>query len=149
MFHNDIQYALNLAPENQSLSSRTVERYKKLIVEDELAGQIMETITATLIQKLDLSVAKQRLDSTHVFSDMAQFGRTRMMGVTIKRFLTQVKRHDETPRRNATTKRPTAACPRNFAYATSPRAIFCSVLRRKTPKVGVACENKWLRTCGP
>jgi hypothetical protein len=25
---------------------------------------------------------------------MAQFGRTRMMGVTIKRFLTQLKRHD-------------------------------------------------------
>ena len=95
VFHSGIQYALNLDPENQSLSSRTVERYKKLIVEDELAGQIMETITATLIAKLDLSIAKQRLDSTHVFSDMAQFGRTRMMGVTIKRFLTQVKRHDE------------------------------------------------------
>lgn len=67
VFHSGIQYALNLDPENQSLSSRTVERYKKWIVEDELAGQIMETITATLIQKLDLSVAKQRLDSTHVF----------------------------------------------------------------------------------
>ncbi len=94
VFHSDIQYALNLDPENQSLSSRTVERYKKLIVEDELAGRIMETITATLIEKLDLSIAKQRLDSTHVFSDMAQFGRTRMMGVAIKRFLTQLKRHD-------------------------------------------------------
>ena len=34
MFHADIQYALNLDPENQSMSSRTVERYKKLIVED-------------------------------------------------------------------------------------------------------------------
>ena len=95
MFHADIQYALNLAPENQSLSSRTVERYKKLIVEDDLAGRIMEEITAALVEKLQLNIKTQRLDSTHVFSDMAQFGRTRMMGVTIKRFLTQLRRHDE------------------------------------------------------
>jgi hypothetical protein len=94
MFRVDIQYALNLDPERQSMSSRTVERYKKLIVEDGLAGRIMEDITAALIEKLDLSVAQQRLDSTHIQSDMAQFGRTRMMGVTIKRFLTQLKRHD-------------------------------------------------------
>jgi hypothetical protein len=32
--------------------------------------------------------------STHVFSDMAQLGRTRLMGVALKRFLTQVQRHD-------------------------------------------------------
>jgi len=94
MFHADIQYALNLAPENQSLSSRTVERYKKLIVEDDLAGRIMKEITAALVEKLQLNIKTQRLDSTHVFSDMAQFGRTRMMGVTIKRFLTQLRRHD-------------------------------------------------------
>lgn len=94
MFHVDIQYALNLDPENQSMSSRTVERYKRLIVRDDLAGRIMEDITSALIEKLDLSIAKQRLDSTHIESNMAQFGRTRMMGVAIKRFLTQLKRHD-------------------------------------------------------
>ncbi len=76
------------------MSSRTVERYKKLIVEDDLAGRIMEDITSALIEKLDLSIAKQRLDSTHVESNMAQFGRTRVMGVAVKRFLTQLKRHD-------------------------------------------------------
>ena len=94
MFRVDIQYALNLDPENQSMSSRTVERYKRLIVADDLAGRIMEDITAALIEKLDLSIAKQRLDSTHIQSNMAQFGRTRMMGVAVKRFLTQLRRHD-------------------------------------------------------
>ena len=38
---------------------------------------------------------EQRLDSTHIFSDMASFGRTRLMGVAIKRFLTQLRRNDE------------------------------------------------------
>jgi hypothetical protein len=95
MFRTDIQYALNLEPEKQSMSERTVERYKKLVVEDDLAARIMNDITMALVEKLDLSVEVQRLDSTHVFSDMAQFGRTRMMGVAVKRFLTQLKRHDE------------------------------------------------------
>jgi len=94
MFRTDIQYALNLEPEKQSMCERTVERYKKLVVEDDLAAGIMNDITMALVKKLNLSVEVQRLDSTHVFSDMAQFGRTRMMGVAVKRFFTQLKRFD-------------------------------------------------------
>ena len=41
---------------------------------------------------LDLDVSQQRLDSTHVHSHMATFGRVRLMAVTIKRCLTQIKR---------------------------------------------------------
>ena len=42
---------------------------------------------------LELNVSQQRLDSTHVFSHMATFGRVKLMAVAIKRCLTQVKRH--------------------------------------------------------
>ena len=54
----------------------------------------MEKITIMLVGTLDIKIDQQRLDSTHIFSDMASFGRTRLMGVAIKRFLTQLKRHD-------------------------------------------------------
>ena len=54
----------------------------------------MEKITTKLVEALSIKIDKQRLDSTHIFSDMANFGRTRLMGVAIKRFLTQLKRHD-------------------------------------------------------
>ncbi len=94
MFNTDLHYALNLRPELQSMSSRTVERYKRLMIEDELAAQVMDSVTTLLVKKLRLNVEKQRLDSTHIESNMAQFGRTRMMGVAVKRFLTQLKRHD-------------------------------------------------------
>jgi len=87
-------YALNVAPAEASLSHATVERYQRLFAESDLAGEIFERVTAGLIGLLDVDVSRQRLDSTHVFSDMAQFGRTRLMGVAIKRLLTQVKRHD-------------------------------------------------------
>ena len=92
MFRTDVQYALNLEP-GAEVSSRTIERYQKLFREDEAAAQVFEDVTAQLIEKLDLDVSRQRLDSTHVSSHMATFGRTKLMAVAIKRFLTQVRRH--------------------------------------------------------
>jgi len=94
MFHSDIWYALNLEPGLNSLSTRTIERYQEIFRDNELAKEVMHDVTLRLVEILEQDISKQRLDSTHVFSDMATFGRTRMMGVTIKRFLTQVKRHD-------------------------------------------------------
>ena len=93
-FRMDIHYALNLEPVTHDLSMRTLERYIDLFEKDELARVIMSKVTVKLVDLLEINIDRQRLDSTHVFSDMASFGRTRLMGVAIKRFLTQLKRHD-------------------------------------------------------
>jgi hypothetical protein len=93
LFRTDVRFALNLEPGRGEMCERTLERYRALFLEDEGAGQVMQDVTDRLIDLLELDIAKQRLDSTHVFSNMASFGRTRLMAVTIKRFLTQVKRH--------------------------------------------------------
>ncbi len=94
MFHMDVQSALNLEPVAHELSRRTLERYQVLFVDNELAAGVMDKVTTTVVEALGLKVDRQRLDSTHVFSDMASFGRTRLMGVAIKRFLVQLKRND-------------------------------------------------------
>jgi len=93
MFHTDVQYALNLEP-GVEVCSRTVERFQKLFREDDLPALTFGKVTEALVKKLELDVSLQRLDSTHLYSHMATFGRTRLMAVAIKRFLTQVKRHD-------------------------------------------------------
>jgi hypothetical protein len=90
--HMDIQYALNLEPVAHDLGMRTLERYIELSEEDGIAKTTMDEITVKLVDLLDIKIDQQRLDSTHIFSDMANFGRTRLMGVAIKRFLTQVIR---------------------------------------------------------
>ena len=93
LFRSDIQYALNLEP-GFEISQRTIERYIARLYGDEtLASEMFVAITDHLVTELELSVQKQRLDSTHVMSDMAYFGRTRTMGVAIKRFLSAVQRH--------------------------------------------------------
>jgi len=93
-FHLEVQYALNLEPVAHDLSLRTLERYQQYFEQDELAQRVLHDVTTRLVGLLGIQIDQQRLDSTHVFSDMASFGRTRLMGVAIKRFLTQVKRHD-------------------------------------------------------
>jgi hypothetical protein len=93
LFRSDLQYALNLEP-GFEISQRTIERYIARLYGDEtLAGELFVAITDHLVTELEMSVKKQRLDSTHVMSDMAYFGRTRTMGVAIKRFLTAVEKY--------------------------------------------------------
>jgi len=94
-YRMDVHYALNLEPVAQDISIRTLERYIARFEDDQLAKAVMADVTVRLVELLELKIDTQRLDSTHIFSDMASFGRTRLMGVAIKRFLTQVKRHDE------------------------------------------------------
>jgi hypothetical protein len=93
IFRSDVQYALNREP-GADVSARTVERDQKLFREDDLAARVFHDVTTRLVKALDLDVSRQRLDSTHVFSHMATFGRTKLMAVAIKRFLTQLPRHD-------------------------------------------------------
>jgi len=94
-FRMDIHYALNLEPITHDISMRTLERYINLFETDKLAKTIMSQVTVKLVDILEIKIDKQRLDSTHIFSDMASFGRTRLMGVAIKRFLTQLNRHNQ------------------------------------------------------
>ena len=89
------QFALNVNPIKASMSHATVERYSRYFRDDGLAQKVFHRVTSALIDILELDVSRQRLDSTHIFSDMATFGRTKLMGVTIKRFLKQLKRHDK------------------------------------------------------
>jgi hypothetical protein len=93
IFRSDVQYALNIEP-GAAVSTRTLERYQKTFRDDDLAARVFNDVTARLIETLELDVSRQRLDSTHVFSHMASFGRTKLMAVAIKRFLTQLQRHD-------------------------------------------------------
>lgn len=93
-FNMAVHYALNLEPVAQDLSVRSLERYILKYETEDLAAKVMHEVSMELVKVLDLKVDLQRLDSTHIFSHMADFGRTRLMGVAIKRFLAKVKQFD-------------------------------------------------------
>jgi len=93
LFRVDVQYALNVEP-GGNLCTRTLQRYQKLFRDNDLASQLMQNVTGCLAEVLELSVSRQRLDSTHVFSHMASFGRTRLIASAIKRFLARVRKQN-------------------------------------------------------
>ena len=80
-YRMDVHYALNMEPVTHDISIRTLERYILIFEQDKLARSVMNEVTVRLAELLEIKIDKQRLDSTHVFSNMARFGRTRLMGV--------------------------------------------------------------------
>ena len=132
-FYLNVQYALNLEPVAQDLSVRSLERYICYFEEDDLAEQVLREVTGRLVEVLGLRIDRQRLDSTHIFSDMAHLGRTRLMGVAVKRFLTQVKRHDPTAYADLdeTLRRRYAPSTHQLFAETSKKAKGCRLLRQQ------------------
>jgi hypothetical protein len=86
-YNVDVQYALNLKPENQSLCRRTLERCMSVFRDDKLAQEVMHDVTAELLKRLDLDIPKQWLDSTHIESNIVKFGRIRLIAAAMRRFL--------------------------------------------------------------
>jgi hypothetical protein len=94
LYDLEIHYALRIEPDCLEMSTRTLERYLKIFRKNELAQKLMDTVTRKIIADLNIKVDKQRLDSTHIFSNMADLTRSMLMFRTVKRFLIQVKRHE-------------------------------------------------------
>ena len=92
-FNAAIQFALNLPPDRQYLCPRTVDNYRRLFRKNEVAQGVFESVTAHIVAELELNIRKQRLDSTHVLSNMAKFGRLKLLAVCVHRFFVQLKKH--------------------------------------------------------
>jgi hypothetical protein len=94
LFRADIQYALNLEP-GVEITQRTIERYLARMQQDEtISEEMFSRVTDTLLRSMEIKVKKQRLDSTHVLSDMSNIGRARMIGLALKRFFAKVEKHN-------------------------------------------------------
>jgi hypothetical protein len=94
LFRADIQYALNLEP-GFEITQRTIERHLARMQQDEtISEEIFTRVTDTLLRSMEVKVKRQRLDSTHILSDMSNIGRARMIGLALKRFFNKVEKHD-------------------------------------------------------
>jgi hypothetical protein len=89
-----IQFALHLPRDRQYLCARTLDHDRRLLREHGDVQEIFTTVTAALVQALELDIRRQRLDSTHVLSQMAKLTRLQLLAVAVRRFLHAVQRHD-------------------------------------------------------
>jgi hypothetical protein len=89
-------YALNVTdPSDVSsyVSPRTLWTMRDRVGQLGLEQSLFENVTDALKRLFDLDPSKQRLDSVHIFSNMAHLGRIRLFVKTIRKFLVNLKRH--------------------------------------------------------
>ena len=94
-FNIDWHYALDITDESDDgkyISERTLRTYRKILIKEGLDTVLFETLTDTLIKVFDVDTSKQRLDSTHILSNMRKLGRIRIFAKTIRKFLKKLKR---------------------------------------------------------
>jgi hypothetical protein len=94
-FYTDWHYALDIADESDAskyMSERTLRKYRKILIEEELDRILFETLTDTLIKAFDVDTSKQRIDSTLIQSNMCKLGRIGIFASTIRKFLKKLKR---------------------------------------------------------
>lgn len=88
-----VQYALNIEKDAVELSERTLHRYLGWLRKKDFMQDAMSLVTDCLVKEMDLDIREQRVDSTHVFSNMASWSRKQLMFNIIRGFLKQVRRH--------------------------------------------------------
>jgi IS5 family transposase len=89
-------YALNVTDSSDIssyVSPRTLWTMRDIIGSLKLDQVLFENVTGALTKLFELDPSKQRLDSIHIFSNMAHLGRIRLFVRTIRKFLVNLKRH--------------------------------------------------------
>lgn len=95
-FNIEWHYALNVTDASDFssyVSSRTLWTMRDIVARLGLEQVLFENVTGALTKLFDLDPSKQRLDSIHIFSNMAHLGRIRLFVRTIRKFLVNLKRH--------------------------------------------------------
>jgi len=89
------QHALRLTPEDAHLCQKTLHNFRARLMEYELGGVVFAETTDRIIEALGLKVRRQRLDSTHIVSNIAVLTRLGLFCETIRVFLAKVKEDHE------------------------------------------------------
>lgn len=86
------QVALGLKPEEAHCCQKTLHNFRTNLIKAELGQFLFVDITDKIIDALGISVARQRLDSTHIISNIAILTRLGLFCETIRVFLRRLKR---------------------------------------------------------
>ncbi len=91
-FNLQVQYALGVEARTAHVCQKTLHNHRKLLMEEDRAQTMFERITKGLAELDGLSLGRQRLDSTHVMSNIAVLTRLGLFVQTVTAFLKELRR---------------------------------------------------------
>jgi hypothetical protein len=86
------QYAFDINLLESHICQKTFHNFRVLVTTNDKAKEIFTETTDKIINQAGLSTEKQRLDSTHIISNMANLSRLQLFVRTIEGFLRQLQR---------------------------------------------------------
>ena len=91
-FNVQWQHALGVEPADAHVSEKTLHNFRRRLMENGLAQVVFVELTAALIAVDGLSPVRQRLDSTHVISNIAVLTRLGLFTETVTTFLRDLRK---------------------------------------------------------
>jgi hypothetical protein len=94
-FNTLFHYALDItdhSDESGYVCEKTLWTYRQIIIDEGLDIIMFEHLTDELANAFDVDTSTQRIDSTHIQSNMRKLGRVRIFAETIRKFLRNLKR---------------------------------------------------------
>jgi len=94
-FNIEWHFALNLSLEDDDtkyVCERTLRTYRSLMVNRKIDIILFQLLTDKLLRQFNIPTNKQRLDSTHIRSDMQRLNRIGLFKKTIEKFLKVMRR---------------------------------------------------------
>jgi len=85
-------YALDITPEEAHTCQKTLHNFRKLLLDDDEGTGLFEGTTARLIEAAGLRTGRQRLDSTHIVSNIKILTRLGLFVDTITMFLKDLRK---------------------------------------------------------
>lgn len=93
-FNIQWHYALDItSPADAYVCPRTIWNVRHLMAKHNLYEPVFNTVRDALAKVFEVDTSLQRLDSVHIFSNMRHLGRIGIFASTIRKFLTNLKRH--------------------------------------------------------
>lgn len=86
-FDMRFHYALGLTLDDTDLTIRTLYNFRARVIGSEAVGAVFATVTDRIIAILHLDVSLQRMDSTHIRSNMATLTRLGLFTRTMEHFM--------------------------------------------------------------
>lgn len=87
-----VQAALDLTPDEAHLCQKTLHNFRVKLIAEDWARVLFKDIAAQVIEALGIRADKQRLDSTHVVSNIAILTRLGLFCETARVFLKELRR---------------------------------------------------------
>ena len=93
-FNQQWHFALDCYDEkDQVISLKTLWTMRSRIAQADLGNEIFELVTDKLIKVFEVDTSHQRIDSVHVYSNMAKLSRVLLLAKTIECFLKELKKN--------------------------------------------------------